>query len=275
MRNGFYILQEQYKGNMSAFLEKLDNIEAELPIPIDDSGDLATVSVGSFLQGFCGELAKYFHRECTTKYFQRDCSLPFGILYDPNGKDMRLFHVFNVFAEGSTMYYLDARGITDDYELFIAPFSRPGDDLKLVCPFFETDAKAMFGDEWDFPEDNISDAMIRWLLTSFPENFKHPALSPAPPLNEQIQAAAKRSAAVPPATAPVRIKWIREEAGSYHSEDGRFSITNVYDRILGDHWSLWDRKTNQTYEKDTLRECKWVAEGHILPHERQKAQTER
>ena len=175
--------------------------------------------------------------------------------------------------DGFITYYLDARGITDDQALFEHPFIGSS-ELKIVYPASESEAKVMFGNEWDFPKDNISDAMIRWLLTSFPENYKHPALSPPPPLNEQIQAAAKRTA-TPGAPAPVRLIWIRDEAGSYHSEDDRFNITNVYDRMLGDHWSLWDRKTNQTYEKDTLKECKWIAEGHILPHERQKAQNER
>ena len=264
MRNGFYILQEQYKGDTSGFLKALDNIEAELPIRIDASGDLATVSVGSFLQGFCGELAKYFHREC---------SLPIGILYDSDGAGMELLHVFNVFTEGSTTYYLDARGITDDLDLFEQPFTGPN-ELKIVSPNSEAEAKALFRDEWDFPEDNISDAMIRWLLTSFPENYKHPALSPPPPLNEQIRAAANR-AAKQEASAPIRLKWIREGAGSYYSEDGRFDIINVYDRMLGSHWRLWDRKTNQTYEKDTLKECKWVAEGHILPRERQEERSSR
>ena len=259
MRNGFYTIQEQYKGDMPGFLEALDNIEAELPVCIASSGDPAVVSVGSFLQGFCGELAKYFEREC---------SLPIGILYDSG--DTELLHVFNVFTEGSTTYYLDARGITDDLTLFEQPFLGPN-ELKITSPSSEAEAKAMFGDEWDFPEDNISDAMIRWLLTSFPENYKHPALSPPPPLNEQIRASAKR-AAMPEGPVPVRIKWIREEAGSYRSEDGRFDIINVYDRMMGNHWSLWDRKTNQKYEKDTLKECKWVAEGHILPRERQMAQ---
>lgn len=259
MRNGFYILQEQYKGDTSGFLKALDNIEAELPIRIDASGDLATVSVGSFLQGFCGELAKYFHREC---------SLPIGILYDSDGAGMELLHVFNVFTEGSTTYYLDARGITDDLDLFEQPFTGPN-ELKIVSPNSEAEAKALFRDEWDFPEDNISDAMIRWLLTSFPENYKYQDLSPPPPLNEQIQAAAKK-AAKHEAPSPIRIRWLREEAGSYHSEDGRFDVANVYDRMLGSHWRLWDRKTNQTYEKDTLKECKWVAEGHILPRERQE-----
>ena len=261
MRNGFYTIQEQYKGDMPGFLKALDNIEAELPICIDSSGDPAVVSVGSFLQGFCGELAKYFNREC---------GLPIGILYDQDGIDICLLHVFNVFTEGSTTYYLDARGITDDLALFEQPFRGPS-KLKIVCPIYDAEAKAMFGDEWDFPEDSISDAMVRWLLTSFPENYKHPGLSPPPPLNEQIRAAAKR-AAMPEGPAPVRIKWIREEAGSYRSEDGRFDIINVYDHMLGNHWSLWDRKTNQKYEKDTLKECKWVAEGHILPREHQKAQ---
>lgn len=272
MKNGFYGLQEQYKGNMPGFLKALDNIEAELPISIDKDGDPAIVSVGSFLQGFCGELAKHFEREY---------GLPIGILYDPNGTDVRLLHVFNVFTEGSTTYYLDARGITDDLSLFEQPFlalfEQPflgPNKLKIMSPSSEAEAKAMFGDEWSFPEDNISDAMIRWLLTSFPENYKHPALSPPPPLNEQIQAAAKR-AVKQEASTPIRIKWIREEAGSYHSEDGRFDITNVYDRMLGDHWQLWDRKAKQTYEKDTLKECKWVAEGYILPNELQRCQEER
>lgn len=267
MRNGFYGLQEQYKSNMPGFLKALDNIEAELPISIGKDGDPAIVSVGSFLQGFCGELAKYFNREC---------GLPIGILCDSDGIDICLLHVFNVFTEGSTTYYLDGRGITDDLALFEQPFlglfEQPffgPNKLKIMSPSSEVKAKAMFGDEWDFPEDKISDAMIRWLLTSFPENYKHPALSPPPPLNEQIQAAAKR-AAKQEASTPIRITWVREEAGSYHSEDGRFDILNVYDRMLGNHWQLWDRKTNQTYEKDTLKECKWVAEGHILPHEQDK-----
>lgn len=259
MRNGFYALQEQYKGDTFAFLKALDNIEAELPICIDFSGDPALVSVGSFLQGFCGELAKYFEREC---------GLPIGILYDTDGTDICLLHVFNVFTEGSTTYYLDARGITDDLALFEQPFLGPN-KLKTMSPSSEAEAKAMFRDEWDFPEDNISDAMIRWLLTSFPENYKHPALSPPPSLTEQIQTAAKK-AAKQEAPAPVHLKWIREEAGSYHSEDGRFDIINVYDRLLGNHWRLWDRRTNHTYEKDTLKECKWVVEGHILPRERKK-----
>lgn len=265
MKNGFYGLQERYKGNMPGFLKALDNIEAELPISIDKDGDPAIVSVGSFLQGFCGELAKYFGRES---------GLPIGVLYDPNGTDIRLLHVFNVFVDGSTSYYLDARGVTSDFNLFVAPFAGPNRDLKIVSPSYESKAKAMFGDEWDFPEDNISDAMIRWLLTSFPENYKHPALSPPPLLNEQIQAAAKR-AAKQEASTPSRITWVREDAGSYHSEDGRFDILNVYDRMLGNHWQLWDQKTNQTYEKSTLKECKWVVEGHILPKELQRCQEER
>lgn len=264
MRNGFYALQEKYKGNTPGFLEALENIDAELPIQIDEGGDLAVVSVGSFMQGFCGELAKYFNREC---------GLPIAILYAPDGTDIRLLHVFNVFTEGFTTYYLDARGITDDLDLFEQPFSGPN-ELKIVSPTSEAEAKALFRDEWDFPEDNISDAMICWLLTSFPENYKHPALSPPPPLCEQIRAAMKR-AAMQKGRASVRVKWIREEAGSYHSEDGRFDILNVYDRMLGNHWQLWDRKTNQTYEKSTLKECKWVVEGHILPKEPQRCQEER
>ena len=79
MRNGFYTIQEQYKGDMPGFLEALDNIEVELPICIDSSGDPAVASVGSFLQGFCGELAKYFCREC---------DLPIGILYDQDNEGL-------------------------------------------------------------------------------------------------------------------------------------------------------------------------------------------
>lgn len=113
MKNGFYGLQVQYKGNMPGFLKALDNIEAELPISINKDGDLAVVSVGSFLQGFCGELAKYFNREC---------GLPIGILCDSDGIDICLLHVFNVFTEGSTTYYLDAAASQTIWPCLSSPF---------------------------------------------------------------------------------------------------------------------------------------------------------
>lgn len=37
-----------------------------------------------------------------------------------------------------------------------------------------------------------------------------------------------------------KLEWRRIEAGEYESEDGRFSILSVYDRLYGDHWQLTD-----------------------------------
>ena len=61
------------------------------------------------------------------------------------------------------------------------------------------------------------------------------------------------------------IKWFKAEAGEYKSEDGRFLVTQTYDRIYGNHWLLQDRTEPDYYKgqyhEDTLRECKAMAEA--------------
>lgn len=60
------------------------------------------------------------------------------------------------------------------------------------------------------------------------------------------------------------IVWKRLEAGYYKSEDERFEIMQIYDRIYGDHWVLYDNhepvRYKGKYDEETLRECKAKAE---------------
>ena len=60
------------------------------------------------------------------------------------------------------------------------------------------------------------------------------------------------------------IKWTRIEAGEYESEDKRFRIMKDYDRIYGEHWTLYDQTIDDWYKMQyheaTLKECKLKAE---------------
>lgn len=166
MKNGFYHLQDEYAGNIPAFLDALDDIESDITVQLK-SGEtmLAPVSVASFMLGFCGELAMYFHR----KY-----GFEIGILQDEDD----LHHVFNVISPSpSKRYFLDARGITDDISLFLEPYS-----LLAVNCFYAKDiesAQALApAGEWYFPEDEISDAMIAWLLDTYPDYYDPSSLLP-------------------------------------------------------------------------------------------------
>jgi len=141
---------------MDDFLQAMDQIESELPVSCSASSDEpAVVSIGSFLQGFCGNLARHFH----DKY-----NLPIGVL-SVNGE---MFHVFNYVTKDETRYYLDVRGVTDEWDCFIAPFQQK--EIK-----FE-DAEEFYGQPElpanVFPEDAISDAMLDWLLEKNGEDLK-------------------------------------------------------------------------------------------------------
>lgn len=159
MKNGFYHLQDEYAGSIPAFLDALDDIESDITVHLK-SGDsiLAPVSVASFMLGFCGELAMYFHR----KY-----GFEIGILRDED----HLHHVFNVISPSPTKrYFLDARGITDDISLFLEPFAiHPGNILYVKD--IETAQTLVPDGEWYFPEDEISDTMIKWLLDTYPDYY--------------------------------------------------------------------------------------------------------
>lgn len=156
MKNGFYDLQESFAGNMRGFVEALDDHEAELP--------LTSVSVASFFQGgFHGHLAL---RLADTH------NLDVCAMHD--GEE--LLHVFNTFRSPSgQLCYLDARGVTDDADLFLAPFN--GDVSMLSGPYDRKEVEQMVKDSsWAaFEEDAISDAMVDWILSKYPENFA-PAL---------------------------------------------------------------------------------------------------
>ena len=67
------------------------------------------------------------------------------------------------------------------------------------------------------------------------------------------------------------ITWIREDAGVYKSDNGRFDIMKTYDRVYGTHWQLHDNNASNyykgTYDEQSLRECKAKAEA-ILSREK-------
>jgi len=180
MKNGFYEMQESFSSNMAAFMEKLDNIEAELP--------LTPVSIGSFFQGgFHGHLAL---RLADTH------GLDVCAMHD--GED--LLHVFNTFRSPSgQLCYLDARGVTDDADLFLAPFD--GDVSMLSGPYTRKETEQMIRDSgWAvFEEDAISNSMVDWILSSYSENFA-PALQAKevkPSLAAQIANAASKAPVSP------------------------------------------------------------------------------
>jgi hypothetical protein len=67
-----------------------------------------------------------------------------------------------------------------------------------------------------------------------------------------------------------QIHWRRIEAGEYESEDARFKILYGWDRLNGNHWTLYDNNYPQDdpdrYYRmqtacDSLTDCKVVAEG--------------
>ena len=60
------------------------------------------------------------------------------------------------------------------------------------------------------------------------------------------------------------IKWVKIEAGEYQSEDERFTIYKIWDRLYGNHWELRDMnepdRYKGTYYEKTLLDCKLLAE---------------
>jgi len=59
------------------------------------------------------------------------------------------------------------------------------------------------------------------------------------------------------------LEWDRYEAGDYSSRDERFHIIYGWDRFYGNHWSLYDRLTMKTYDFDSLKQCKQIADKII------------
>lgn len=71
-----------------------------------------------------------------------------------------MVHAYNIkWIPDSEKLYFDARGITDSSDLFMEPF-QGSPDLKEA----ELDTVLETMPQWAFPEDEISDAMIRWFV---------------------------------------------------------------------------------------------------------------
>ena len=146
---GFYRIQIECRGNMREFIDRLEKIEATLPVSVSkEQFEPAVVSVGSFLQGYCVHLAKALR----AKY-----GLPAFALVERSGE---LVHAYNIkWTPDSGKLYFDARGITDSSDLFMEPF-QGSPDLKEA----ELDTVLETMPQWTFPEDEISDAMVRWFV---------------------------------------------------------------------------------------------------------------
>lgn len=134
---------------MREFTDRLEEMEATLPVSIaEERFEPAVMSVGSFLLGYCVHLAKALRAKC---------GLPAFALVDRGGE---LVHAYNIkWIPDSEKLYFDARGITDSSDLFMEPF-QGSPDLKEA----ELDTVLETMPQWAFPEDEISDAMIRWFV---------------------------------------------------------------------------------------------------------------
>ena len=149
---GFYRIQIECRGNMREFTDRLEKIEATLPVSVSEKrSEPAVVSAGSFLQGYCVHLAKALQ----AKY-----GLPAFALVDRGGE---LVHAYNIkWTPDNGKLYFDARGITDRIDLFTEPF-QGSPDLKET----ELDTVLETVPQWAFPEDEISDAMVRWFVKNY------------------------------------------------------------------------------------------------------------
>ena len=149
---GFYRIQIECRGNMREFTDRLEKIEATLPVSVSEKrSEPAVVSAGSFLQGYCVHLAKALQ----AKY-----GLPAFALVDRGGE---LVHAYNIkWTPDNGKLYFDARGITDRIGLFTEPF-QGSPDLKET----ELDTVLETVPQWAFPEDEISDAMVRWFVKNY------------------------------------------------------------------------------------------------------------
>lgn len=161
MYTGYYELQKQCKREGRSFFDALDSIEADLDIPISDCAptESASVAVGSFMQGFCFHLAKRL---------QKRYGLEIGILY----VDGEYSHAFNILEKDGRRLYLDARGFTDDFDLFAEPFEA---EALRVVPLAESGIEKELP-AWATDEDRISDAMLAWLFSGERAGWYDPLL---------------------------------------------------------------------------------------------------
>lgn len=149
MKTGYYFKQEAYGNDMNGFLAYLDSIESELPVSCSlATNEPAVVSIGSFLQGFCGNLARYF---------QDQYDLQVGVL-SVKGE---MLHIFNYADINGTRFYLDVRGLTDEWDAFVKPFQQKDGVFQTVLEHYGQNSLP----EDVCPEDDISQAMLDWLFS--------------------------------------------------------------------------------------------------------------
>lgn len=151
----YYSLQRDYaaSGRLGIFIDALDSMECKaLPVPMKNGrANVVSVSVASFLLGFCGHLAKYWAREH---------GFPICVLFDGT----ELVHAFNIATtQDGRAVFLDARGATLNLEEFLSPFSRQYLRLDM-----NGESSVEQVPDWVFPEDEYSEAMISWLLRRKP-----------------------------------------------------------------------------------------------------------
>lgn len=132
--------------NARAF-EELDAMEGA----VDVDGTSYPVSIGSFLFGYCVNLARELHRR-------------YGYAYEMlmvNGEFVHLYTVANI--NGQT-HYIDARGMTSFFSEFAMPFLLGPSCSYQRIPSTNPAVQAIIDDQQYFPDDAISDAMLQWLF---------------------------------------------------------------------------------------------------------------
>jgi len=144
---GFYEILQRVDNNNEAFLDILENVGSELEI----KGESFPVCIASFLNGFCMHLAIRLRKE-------------FGYELEAINIDGEFSHMYCVYLDGCKKYYIDCRGITDNFDAFIGVFTC--DESKKIVSYqvLDEEIKATFD---YFEEDEISNAMCDWYLNSF------------------------------------------------------------------------------------------------------------
>lgn len=112
------------------------------------------VSVASFLLGYCCHLALKIHN--TFDYQMEVLEI-----------DGEFVHMYCTYEKDGVKYYIDSRGITDSWPLFIAPFKpyEQGFMVKKIYPGGVEDYMA--SKDEPFKVDAITDKMCDWYMKNY------------------------------------------------------------------------------------------------------------
>lgn len=174
-KSPYYELQRKMEGDMTTFLELLDQEETDCLEVQMKSGwtQICCASVASFLLGFCGHLAKHWHQEY---------GFPVLVIESRN----EVIHICNwAIGPNGKYVYLDARGATTSFAELVQPFA-----LDQLTVYTDTDPALKSVPAWAFKEDEISDAMIDWLVRRYPSAYAFRTLkkpnAPFTLVNEEV-----------------------------------------------------------------------------------------